>query len=353
LKESTSAVREADCLSSRVSLKKTLLLWLFSLGLGRIEKLQTPNYAQISTHSIERKAIMELKIGYIGLGIMGKPMARNIIKAGYEVVVHNRSHQSVEELVGEGAIEANSPAEVAGQVDVVFTNLPDSPDVERVALGKDGIIDGAHAELIYVDNSTIKPATTRSIGVKLAEKGIAMLDAPVSGGDVGAIEGTLTIMVGGPGEALKTVRPVLESMSKTITHVGGLGDGQIAKAANQIMVAAQMVALGELLMLAQKAGAEPQKVVQAIRGGAAGCWTLDNKPQRLFAGNREPGFKAYMQAKDLGIVMDTAREFGIPLPAAAVHTQLFNAMLEMGMGELDNSAVLGVIEKMAGEALQA
>ncbi|MDY6846707.1 MAG: NAD(P)-binding domain-containing protein [Chloroflexota bacterium] len=293
-----------------------------------------------------------LKVGYIGLGIMGKPMARNIKKAGYEVVVHNRSRESVNELVGEGAIEGHSPADVASQADVVFTNLPDSPDVEKVALGKDGIIEGAHEGLIYVDNSTIKPATARKVGKKLAKKGVLMLDAPVSGGDVGAVQGTLTIMVGGPEEALEKVRPILEAIGKTITHVGGAGDGQIAKAANQIMVAAQMVAMGELLMLAQKAGADPVKVVQAIRGGAAACWTLDNKPQRLFEGNRDPGFKAYMQAKDLGIVMDTAREYGIPLPSAAVHTQLYNAMLEMGMADLDNSAVLGVIEKLAGTNLE-
>ncbi len=291
---------------------------------------------------------MTLKIGYIGLGIMGKPMARNIMKAGYEVVVHNRSRESVNELVSAGAIEAHSPAEVAGQVDIVFTNLPDSPDVELVAIGNQGIIEGAHSGLIIIDNSTIKPATARMIGGKLAENGVQMLDAPVSGGDIGAINGTLTIMVGGPAEALEKAMPVLHAIGKTITHVGGLGDGQIAKAANQIMVAAQMVAMGELLILAQKAGADPQKVVQAIRGGAAGCWTLDNKPQRLFAGNRQPGFKAYMQAKDLGIVMDTAREYGVSLPSSAVNTQLFNAMLEMGMRELDNSAVIGVIEKLAG-----
>ncbi|MDY6874551.1 MAG: NAD(P)-binding domain-containing protein [Chloroflexota bacterium] len=294
---------------------------------------------------------MKLKIGYIGLGIMGKSMARNIKKAGYEVVVHNRSRASVKELVSEGAIEAHSPKEVANQVDVVFTNLPDSPDVELVALGADGIIEGAHDGLIYVDNSTIKPATARKVGEVLAEKGITMLDAPVSGGDIGAVNGTLTIMVGGPADALETIRPILEAVSETITHVGGLGDGSIAKAANQVMVAAQMVALGELLILAQKAGADPKKVVQAIKGGAAACWTLDNKPQRLFAGNRQPGFKAYMQSKDLGIVMDTAREYGVSLPAAAIHTQLFNAMLEMGMRDLDNSAVLGVIEKLAGTAL--
>jgi len=191
---------------------------------------------------------MSLKVGYIGLGIMGKSMARNIMKAGFEVVVHNRSRQSVNELVGEGAIEAHTPAEVASQVDVVFTNLPDSPDVELVALGKDGIIEGAHEGLILVDNSTIKPATTRMIGDKLAEVGVIMLDAPVSGGDVGARDGTLTIMVGGPEDALQKIMPVLEAMGKSITHVGALGDGQIAKAANQIMVAAQMVAMGELLI---------------------------------------------------------------------------------------------------------
>ncbi len=295
---------------------------------------------------------MTMKIGYIGLGLMGKPMARNIMNAGYTMVVHNRSRESVHELVAEGAIEAFSPAEVAGEVDVVFTNLPDSPDVELVALGEGGIIEGAHEGLIFIDNSTIKPATARSIGAKLAEKGVTMLDAPVSGGDIGAINGTLSIMVGGPNEALDKVMPILQAIGKTITHVGGLGDGQIAKAANQIMVAAQMVALGELLILAQKAGADPEKVVQAIRGGAAGCWTLDNKPQRLFAGNRSPGFKAYMQAKDLGIVMDTAREYGVSLPTTAVNTQLFNAMLEMGWRELDNSAILSVIEKLSGVELE-
>ena len=296
---------------------------------------------------------MTMKIGYIGLGLMGKPMARNIMKAGYPVWVHNRSRASVAELVAEGALEAHSPAEVAGQVDLVITNLPDSPDVEQVALGPGGIMEGAHPGLIYVDHSTIKPATARQVAAALAEKGVPMLDAPVSGGDIGAINGTLTIMVGGPAEALERVLPVLRAEGQTITHVGGAGDGQIAKAANQIMVAAQMVAMGELLILAQKAGADPEKVVAAIRGGAAGCWTLDNKPQRLFVGNREPGFKAYMQAKDLGIVMDTAREYGVPLPSAAVHTQLYNAMLEMGMQDLDNSAVLGVIEQLAGVKLKS
>jgi 2-hydroxy-3-oxopropionate reductase len=169
----------------------------------------------------------------------------------------------------------------------------------------------------------------------------------VSGGDIGAINGTLTIMVGGPKDALDKALPVFEAMGKSITHTGEAGTGQIAKCANQIMVAAQMVAMGELLILARKTGADPRKVVQAIKGGAAQCWTLDIKPERLFSGNREPGFKAYMQAKDLGIVMDTAREYGVPLFGTAANTQLFTAMIEMGMAELDNSAVVGVIEKLA------
>jgi 2-hydroxy-3-oxopropionate reductase len=293
-----------------------------------------------------------LKVGYIGLGIMGKPIARNILRAGYPLVMHNRSQGSVNELVKEGAVPAENPAQVARQVDVIFTNLPDSPDVEIVALGKDGVIKGAHEGLTFVDNSTIKPATARIIAEKLGKVGVACLDAPVSGGDIGAQKGTLAIMVGGPKSAFETVLPIFESMGKTITHVGGSGSGQIAKAANQIMVAAQMVAMGELLILAQKTGADPAKVIDAIRGGAAQCWALDNKPQRLFNGKREPGFKAYMQSKDLNIVMDTAREYGIPLPLTATTTQLFSAMLEMGMGEQDNSAVIGVIEKLSGTELE-
>ncbi len=292
-----------------------------------------------------------LKVGYIGLGLMGKSIARNILKAGFPLVVHNRSRGSVDELAAEGATPAFSPAEVARQVDVIFTNLPDSPDVELVVLGKDGIIEGAREGLILVDNSTIKPATARMIAEKLAAKGVQSLDAPVSGGDIGARNGTLTIMVGGPEAALETVRPVLEAMGKTITYIGEAGTGQIAKAANQIMVAAQMVAMGELLIFAQKAGADPRKVVEAIKGGAAQCWTLDVKPQRLFAGNRQPGFKARMQAKDLNIVMDSAREFGAPLPSAGIHTQLFNAMVEQGWGDLDNSAVVGMFEMLAKQKL--
>ena len=293
-----------------------------------------------------------LRIGYIGLGLMGKSMARNILKAGYPLVVHNRSHAAVAELVSEGAIEATSPSEVASQVDVVFTNLPDSPDVEMVAFGPNGIFEGAHPGLIFVDNSTIKPASARLIAQRLGEKGVDCLDAPVSGGDIGARDGTLTIMVGGTEEALTKVMPIFEVIGKKITHVGESGSGQITKAANQIMVAAQMVAMGELLIFAQQAGADPVKVIDAIKGGAAQCWTLDVKPPRLFKGNREPGFKAYMMAKDLNIATDTAREYGVPLPSTAENTQIFNAMVQMGLGQMDNSAVIAVIETLAGKELK-
>jgi 2-hydroxy-3-oxopropionate reductase len=293
----------------------------------------------------------KLTAGFIGLGLMGKPMALNLLNAGYSLVVHNRSREVVNQLVDQGAKEAFSPREVATHSDVVFTNLPDSPDVEHIVLGEEGIIEGVRPGMVFVDHSTIKPSSARLIAEKLAEKGVQSLDAPVSGGDIGAQRGTLSIMVGGPSEALVLVRPLLEVMGKSITHVGGSGAGQIAKAANQVMVAAQMVGLGELLILAKKAGADPKKVVQAIQGGAAQCWTLDVKPEKLFAGNREPGFKAYMQEKDLKIVMDTAREYGVPLPAAGLHTQLYNAMLQMGLGNQDNSAVIGVLEKMADTQL--
>jgi 2-hydroxy-3-oxopropionate reductase len=290
---------------------------------------------------------MPKRAGYIGLGLIGAPMARNLMKADYEVVVHNRSRAIVDELAAEGATPASSPREVAEQVDVVFTCVPDSPDVEQVALGADGIIAGAHEGLIYVDHSTIKPETAREVAATLAEVGVQCLDAPVSGGDIGARQGTLAIMVGGPRETFEAVHPLFEATGKTITYVGKSGAGQVAKACNQVMVAAQMVALSELLVLATKSGVDPERVVAAIQGGAAQCWTLDNKPQRIFEGNRSPGFKSYMQHKDLGIVLDTARAYGVSLPMTAVAAQLYEAMQQLGMAELDNSAVLGVLEMLS------
>lgn len=294
---------------------------------------------------------MKKRIGYIGLGLMGKPIARNIMRAGFPLTVHNRSRAPVEELVADGAQPADSPRAVAEISDVVFTNLPDSPDVEQVVLGPNGLIEGCRPGMVFVDNSTIKPETARSIASKLAEVEVSALDAPVSGGDVGAKAGTLAIMVGGPRDAFDSILPIFQAMGKTITYVGESGAGQVAKACNQIMVAAQMVAMGELILLAQKSGVDPRRVIDAIQGGAAQCWALDVKPQRLFAGERQPGFKAYMQHKDLGIVLDTARAYGMPLPATVVVMQLFEAMLQMGMEDLDNSGVIGVLEVMANERL--
>lgn len=291
-------------------------------------------------------------LGFIGLGLMGKPMAAHLLKAGFPLWVHNRSQAAVDELVAQGAHKAASAAEVAQQASIIFTCLPDSPDVEACVLGPGGILEGAQPGLIVIDHSTIKPATARHLAAALAERGMHFLDAPVSGGQVGAQNGTLTTMVGGDAAALETARPALEAFSKAITHIGGPGAGQVAKCCNQMMVAAQMAAMAELLILARKADVDPQKVVAAIRGGAAQCWALDNKPQLLFEGNRQPGFKAYMQVKDMGIVMDTARELGMPLPATATNTQLFNAMMALGMQDLDNSAIVGVMEQLAGINLQ-
>ena len=288
------------------------------------------------------------KIGTIGLGIMGGAIARNLLKAGHELVVHNRSQAVVDELVALGAVRATTPAEVAAQVEFVFTNLPDSPDVEKVVLGEHGIIEGAHPGLIYVDNSTIKPETARMVYDRLKEAGVAALDAPVSGGDVGARNGTLTIMVGGDAAAFERASALFPAMSKAWVLVGGAGAGQIAKACNQIIVGAQMVGLAEALITAQKAGVDPLKMVEAIKGGAAQMWTLDVKPPRLFAGNRGPGFKAHMQHKDLGIILDTARTYGIPLPMTAIVMQLYTAMLEQGNGQLDNSAIISVYESLTG-----
>jgi 2-hydroxy-3-oxopropionate reductase len=288
------------------------------------------------------------KVGYIGTGIMGASIVRNLMKGGHELIVHNRSQAIVDQLVREGAQRANSAREAAEQVEFVFTNLPDSSDVETVVLGQNGIIEGAHEGLIYVDNSTIKPETARMIAERLAQVGVAALDAPVSGGDVGARQGTLTIMVGGPEDAFAKAEPLFKAIGKAWVLVGDSGAGQIAKACNQIIVGAQMVALAEALITAQKAGVDPLRMVEAIKGGAAQMWTLDVKPPRLFAGNRQPGFKAYMQHKDLGIIMDTARTYGIPLPMTALTHQLFSAMLEQGNRELDNSAIISVYESLAG-----
>ncbi|KAF8295060.1 putative 2-hydroxy-3-oxopropionate reductase [Trypanosoma cruzi] len=291
---------------------------------------------------------MSLKVGYIGLGLMGKSMAANILKAGFPLVVFNRTTSKMEELLQQGAQAALSPADLASKVDIVLTNVSDSQDVLDVVFGKEGVYSGISPGAIFIDNSTIKASTAREIAERMwKDKKVRCLDAPVSGGDIGAKNGTLTIMVGGDEEAMKKALPVLRAMGKTITYIGESGAGQVCKAVNQIMVATQMVAMGEMLVLAKKCNVDAERVIEAVKGGAAQCWTLDVKPQRLFAGNREPGFKAALQSKDLGIVMDTAREFGALLPSTAINAQLFQSMVQNGEGDKDNSAVVGVLERLA------
>ncbi len=293
-----------------------------------------------------------MRLGYIGLGTMGGAMAENLIRAGYSLTVYNRTTSKAERLLDLGASLAESPAEVARKSELVFMNVSDTPDVLEIVFGENGIVEGAHPGMILVDHSTIKPSASREIYQRMQAVGVCALDAPVSGGDIGAKNGTLTIMVGGDADALEKIMPVLEVVGKKITHVGEAGAGQVAKAANQIMVAAQMVAEAELMLFAQKSGVDVAKVIEAIKSGAAQCWTLDVKPQRLLAGNRAPGFKSSLQAKDLNIIMETAHDYQVVLPGTAINTQLFNALVAAGVGDLDNSAVIEVLEGLNNEVLE-
>jgi 2-hydroxy-3-oxopropionate reductase len=291
---------------------------------------------------------MAQTIGFIGLGIMGRPIARNLIKAGYPLVVHNRSRAAVEELVGAGAKAATSPREVAGACDVLITMLPNSPDVEQVVLGKDGIIEGGRRGLIFVDMSTISPIVTQKLGKALEPKGVQMLDAPVSGGEKGAIDGALSIMVGGDKGVFDQVLPIFQAMGKTITYLGPLGFGGFTKLANQIIVAVNLTALGEALTLARKAGLDRELTLKALAGGLAGSRCLDQKAPNYVQGSYKPGFKVDLHYKDLGLIMEAARALGVPLPATAVVQELFNALRVRGRGQLDHSAVITLLEDLAG-----
>jgi 2-hydroxy-3-oxopropionate reductase len=287
-------------------------------------------------------------IGFIGLGIMGRPMAKNLIKAGYSLVVHSRSRGPVDDVVKAGARAAGSPKDVAAQSDVVITMLPNSPDVEAVALGKDGIIDGAKKGLSVVDMSTISPIVTQKIGKALAAKGVAMLDAPVSGGEKGAIDGALSIMVGGDKAVFEGVLPIFQAMGKTITLLGPLGFGGFTKLANQIIVAVNLTALGEALTLGKKAGLDRELLLTALGGGLANSKCLEQKKANYIGGTYNPGFKIDLHFKDLGLIMESAHALGVPLPATAVVQELFNAMRVKGRGGLDHSAIITLLEDLAG-----
>lgn len=291
--------------------------------------------------------MMAERVGFIGLGIMGKPMARHILEAGYHLTVHNRSRTAVDELAAAGATPASSAAEVASQSDIVITCLPDSPDVEKVALGADGILEGIAAGALYVDTSTIAPATAKKVAGAMREKGADMLDAPVSGGQIGAENATLSIMVGGEESSFERAQPVLEAMGKTIVHVGPSGAGQVTKAANQIVVGMTHAAVAEALVLAAKSGVDPAKVVQAISGGAARCWALENRAPRVIRRDFEPGFFAAYHLKDLGIALEAAKDAGAVLPATALLKQLYQSLISNGKGRLDHSAIIQVIEALS------
>ncbi|MFQ5344065.1 MAG: 2-hydroxy-3-oxopropionate reductase [Anaerolineae bacterium] len=292
-------------------------------------------------------------VGFIGLGLMGKPMARNLMRADYHLTVHNRSRPPVEELAAEGATPATTPREVAAASEVVITCVPDSPEVEEVVLGPDGIIEAARPGLIYIDMSTISPAFTRRLAAQLAEAGIAMLDAPVSGGDIGAQQGTLSIMAGGPRETFDACLPIFQAMGKRITYVGESGAGQTAKVANQIIVAGTMAAMAEALVLTAKSGVDPALVIEAVSGGAARCWALEVRAPQILRRDLGPGFKASMQYKDLNIAADAGRAVQAPLPVTAVVRELYAAMLAAGRGDLDNSAIVTVLEDLAGAMVRS
>ena len=291
---------------------------------------------------------MAQTIGFIGLGIMGRPMAQNLLKAGFPLVVHSRSRGPVDELAQAGARAANTPREVAGLCDVLIAMLPNSPDVELVALGKDGIIDGARSGLIFVDMSTISPIVSQKVGKALEAKGVRMLDAPVSGGERGAIDGTLSIMVGGDEAVFAAVLPIFQAMGKTVTRLGPLGFGGFTKLANQIIVAVNLTALGEALTLARKAGLDRELTLKALAGGLAGSRCLDQKAANYVSRAYNPGFKIDLHFKDLGLIMESARALGVPLPATAVVQELFSALRVKGRGGLDHSGVITLLEDLAG-----
>ncbi len=288
------------------------------------------------------------KLGFIGLGIMGNPMTRNLLKAGYSVTVYNRSQPVLNELAQEGATIAHSPKQVAQQADVVITCLPDSPDVEAVILGSDGVLEGAKAGMLCIDMSTIAPATARKLHETLKLKGIQSLDAPVSGGDIGAQQGTLSIMVGGEESAFERALPILQAMGKNIVHVGEAGAGQVTKACNQIVVALTVQAVAEALTLAKKSGVDPAKVRAALLGGFAQSRVLEVHGDRMLNSSFQPGFTIDLHRKDMNIVLQTGREVSLPLLGSSQVTALMDSLIAQGKGSLDNAALVELYELLGG-----
>jgi 2-hydroxy-3-oxopropionate reductase len=292
---------------------------------------------------------MAERIGLIGLGIMGKPMARNLVKAGYQLVVHNRSRGAVDELVAESdaITAANSPREVAEQVSTVITMLPDSPDVRDVVFGENGLLDAMNEGDLLIDMSTIAPAVSIDVNEALKARGASALDAPVSGGDKGAIAGTLSIMVGGSEADFDRTKPIFEAVGKTIVLVGGPGAGQIVKACNQVVVAMNYAAVSEALVLGSRAGVDPRKIAEVLNGGLAASRVLEMRGPTMIEHNFAPGFRVNLHRKDLGIALSTAGKNGVPLPVTALVSQLFDTLAANGHGDDDHSALLTVFESLA------
>lgn len=287
------------------------------------------------------------KIGFIGLGIMGKPMCKNLVKAGYELVVSDYNKDSVKELVEMGAELETTPKAIAEKVDMVITMLPNSPNVKEVALGENGLIEGAHEGLIYVDMSSIAPVASQEVYRALVEKGVEMLDAPVSGGEPKAIEGTISVMVGGKKEVFEKVKDVLEAMAGSVVHVGEIGAGNVTKLANQVIVALNIAAVSEAFVLAQKAGVNPDAVYQAIRGGLAGSTVLDAKAPMMLDRNFNPGFRINLHIKDLTNALEASHEFGAPAPLTAAVLEMMYALKTDGHELEDHSSLLKYYEKLA------
>jgi 2-hydroxy-3-oxopropionate reductase len=291
---------------------------------------------------------MAEKVGFIGLGIMGKPMATNLMEAGYELVLYNRTLEKAEELAEDGAAEvAANPREVAENSEIIVTMLPDSPDVRNVVAGEDGVLEGIREGVLVVDMSTISPVVTEELAARVRERGASMLDAPVSGGDVGAIEGTLSIMVGGSEEDFERARPLFEVMGNTVTHVGPTGAGQVTKAANQVVVALTIEAVSEALVLGSKGGVAPEKILEVLSGGLAGNKVMEVKREKFLTHKFEPGFRSELHHKDLGIALAAGREYGVVLPVTAIVDQMLLAMKKKGWGGEDHSALLRIIEDLS------
>jgi 2-hydroxy-3-oxopropionate reductase len=288
-----------------------------------------------------------MRIGFIGLGIMGKPMSKNLLKAGHELVVSAHNAAAADELVAAGARQADTAREIAEQVDVIITMLPNSPQVKEVALGPDGIVAGAHPGLVYVDMSSIAPLVAREVAEELAKQEIPMLDAPVSGGEPKAIEGTLSIMVGGDREVFDRVEPILRDLGTSVVHVGDIGAGNTAKLANQVVVALNIAAVAEALVLSQKAGVAPEAVFEAIRGGLAGSTVLEAKAPMMINHDFKPGFRINLHIKDLVNALDTSHEVGASLPLTAAVLEMMTALRADGHESDDHSGLVQYYEQLA------